>query len=174
MLKKQWMVAMLGAAAMLLSFGAAAQKQQSPAQTGWYAGGSIGNADLGPDDDIALKVFGGYQIDPIFSVEFGYTDLGDASVRGTTVEANALELVGLARLPLSDKRFSLYGLLGIAKVEVEASAFGVRVSDDSTELTLGLGMQYDFSPQIALRGQWQRYDTDQEIDVLSVGFIYRF
>jgi OmpA-OmpF porin, OOP family len=170
MIKKRWSAALLGAAAMLLSLGALGQQRL----TGWYAGGSLGNADLGPDEDIALKVFGGYQVNPAFSVEFGYTDLGDASVRGTTVEANALELVGVARLPLSDRRFSLYGLLGIAKVEVEASVFGVRVSDDSTELTIGLGMQYDFSPQIALRGQWQRYDTSQEIDVLSVGFLYRF
>jgi OmpA-OmpF porin, OOP family len=91
-------------------------------------------------------------------------------------------LLGAAAMLLSlgalgqqrDRRFSLYGLLGIAKVEVEASVFGVRVSDDSTELTIGLGLQYDFSPQIALRGQWQRYDTSQEIDVLSVGFVYRF
>jgi hypothetical protein len=111
---KRWIAAIFGAA-MLLSFGAAAQKQPTPAQTGWYAGGSLGSADLGPDDDVAFKIFGGYQINPIFSVEFGYTDLGDASVRGTTVEANALELIGLAKLPLSDKRFSLYGLLGLAR-----------------------------------------------------------
>jgi|SRR5262245_8167293 len=174
MFNKQWMVAMLGAAAMLLSFGVAAQKQQTAAQTGWYAGGSLGSADLGPDDDIAFKIFGGYQINPTFAVEFGYTDLGDVSVSGTTVEANALELIGLARLPLSDKRFSLYGFLGLARVEVETSVFGVRVSDDSTELTIGLGAQYDFSPKFGVRGQWQRYDTSQEIDVLSIGFVYKF
>jgi OOP family OmpA-OmpF porin len=164
MITKQWIAAMLGAAATLLSFGALAQKQ-APAPTGWYAGGSVGSADLGPDDDIALKVFGGYQINPTFSVEFGYTDLGDVSVGGATVEANALELVGLARLPLSDKRFSLYGLLGIARMEF---------SDDSTELTIGLGAQFDISAELAVRGQWQRYDTNQEIDVLSVGFVYKF
>jgi long-subunit fatty acid transport protein len=50
----------------------------------------------------------------------------------------------------------------------------VRVSDDTTELTIGLGVQYDFSTQLALRGQWQRYDTSQEIDVLSIGFVYKF
>jgi opacity protein-like surface antigen len=171
MITKQWIAAMLGAAAMLASFGALAQKQ---GETGWYAGGSLGQADLGPDDDIALKVFGGYQINRTFSVEFGYTDLGDVSVRGTTIEANALELIGVARLPLSDRRFSLYGLLGLAKVEVESSVSGFRVSDDSTELTIGLGMQYDVSPQLGVRGQWQRYDSDPEIDVLSVGFVYKF
>lgn len=162
---------MLGAAAMLVSFGALAQKQ---AETGWYAGGSLGQADLGPDEDTAFKIFGGYQIDRTFSVEFGFTDLGDVSSGGVTAEADALELIGVARLPLTDKRFSLYGLLGLAKVEVESSVFGFRVSDDSTELTIGLGLQYEISPKAAVRGQWQRYDTNQEIDVLSIGFVYKF
>jgi len=61
----------LGAAAMLISFGAAAQARD----VGFYAGASIGSADLGPDDDTAVKVFGGYQINRTFAAEFGYTVL---------------------------------------------------------------------------------------------------
>ena len=173
MLKKQWIAAMLGVAAMLLSFCVLAQKQQSQAQTGWYAGGSLGQSDLGPDEDTAIKIFGGYQINRNFAVEFGYTDLGDVSSGGVTVEANALELVGVGKLPL-DNKFSLYGLIGLAKVEAEATVFGIRVSDDTTELTFGFGAQYDITPQFSVRGQWQRYDTDSEIDVLSIGFVYKF
>ena len=47
-------------------------------------------------------------------------------------------------------------------------------SSDGTELTYGLGVQFDFTPKIGVRGQWQRYDTDREIDVLSVGVVFRF
>src|SRR5262245_26973636 len=169
MTKKKWIAAMFGAAALLASAGALAQARDA----GFYAGASIGSADLGPDDDTAIKVFGGYQINKTFSAEFGYTDLGDVAVIGQTAKANAWELIGLAKFPVGN-RVSLYGLLGLAKVDSERSVLGVRTSDDSTELTIGFGGQYDFSPQLGLRGQWQRYDTNQEIDVFSIGFVYKF
>ena len=169
MLRNKWVAAMLGAAAMLISAGALAQARE----LGFYAGASIGSADLGPDDDTALKVFGGYQINRTLAVEFGYTDLGDVAVIGATAKANAWELVGLAQFPVGN-RVSLYGLLGLAKVDSERSVLGVRTSEDSAQLTIGFGGQYDFSPQLGVRGQWQRYDTDQEIDVFSVGFVYKF
>jgi hypothetical protein len=35
-------------------------------------------------------------------------------------------------------------------------------------------LQYDFSPKVGARLQWQRYDTSSEIDVVSVGVHYRF
>jgi OOP family OmpA-OmpF porin len=169
MITRQWIAAIFGAVAMLVSSVALAQARE----LGFYAGASIGSADLGPDDDTAIKVFGGYQINKTFSVEFGYTDLGDVAVFGQTAKANAWELVGLARFPVGN-RVSLYGLLGLAKVDSERSVFGVRTSEDSTELTIGFGGQYDFTPQLGVRGQWQRYDTDQEIDVFSIGFVYKF
>ena len=114
MLGNRWIAAILGAGAMLISFAACAQARDA----GFYAGASLGSADLGPDDDTAIKVFGGYQIDTTFSAEFGYTDLGEVAVLGQTAKANAWELLGLARLPVGN-RVSLYGLLGLAKVDSE-------------------------------------------------------
>ena len=37
-----------------------------------------------------------------------------------------------------------------------------------------LGVQYDFTRNLGARAQWQRYDTDNEVDLLSVGIVYRF
>src|SRR3954471_8525471 len=68
---KGWIAALLGCTTMLLCAGALAQKQSD---TRWYAGASLGRADLGPDTDTALKIFGGYQINRSFAVEFGYTN----------------------------------------------------------------------------------------------------
>jgi len=42
------------------------------------------------------------------------------------------------------------------------------------ELTYGAGLQYDFTRRIALRDQWQRYDTEEKIDLLSIGVIVQF
>jgi OOP family OmpA-OmpF porin len=167
---KGWFTALLGCTTMLLSVGALAQKQSD---TGWYAGASLGRADLGPDDDTALKIFGGYQINRSFAAEFGYSDLGDVTARGTNVKASAWELIGLGKFPLGNQ-FYIYGLAGLAKINAETTVSGLRVSDDSTELTLGFGLQYDFSPKVGARLQWQRYDTSSEIDVVSVGAVYKF
>src|ERR1044071_6234153 len=170
MSSKGWIRAFLVCAAMAMSVGALAQQPRDP---GWYAGASLGRADLGPDTDNALKIFGGYQINRSFAVEFGYTDLGDVSVGNNSVNASAWELTGLGKFPLGNQ-FYVYGLAGLAKIKTESTLSGLRVSDDSTELTLGFGLQYDFSPQVGARLQWQRYDTSSEIDVVSVGVLYRF
>jgi opacity protein-like surface antigen len=171
MTTKGWFAAMFGAAALLSCGGALAQKK--PSDTGWYAGASLGRADLGPDTDTALKIFGGYQINRSFAAEFGYSDLGDVTRGNTTVEASAWELIGLGKFPLGNQ-FYVYGLAGLAKIKTETTVSGLRVSDDNTELTFGFGLQYDFSPQVGARLQWQRYDTSSEIDVVSVGVLYRF
>lgn len=169
MTNKKWIAAMLGAAAMAMSAGALAQQNE----TGWYVGGSLGsNDDL--DDEMAWKATVGYNINRTFAVEGSYTFLGEVeeSAFGFTAsaEATAWELVGVAKFPVADK-FSIYGLAGLAMIEVEVEAFGESVKDDSTELTFGLGVQYDFTPKLGVRAQWQDYDDSS---VISAGIVYKF
>ena len=174
-MNKKWLAAMLGAASMAVSAGAMAQQTD----TGWYVGASIGQADLGPDDSTAWKITGGYQLNRNLSVELSYTDLGDADVDtgipglSANVEATAFELVGVYKFPVGNQ-FSIYGLAGLAMTEVEASIGGVSASDDSTDLTFGFGAQYDFSRNMGVRAQWQRYDADDEADVISIGVVVKF
>ena len=156
----KWLVAMLGGAAMIAS--APAWSQQ---MAGFYAGAEVGQADFGTDDDTAIKVLGGYQLTPNVAAELAYSLLYD---KGGT-EVNALELVAVGLLPLANQ-FSVFGKLGLANVDVE-TRFG---STDNTELTFGLGVQYDASKQVGVRAGWQRYDTDDEVDLISIGFVYRF
>lgn len=168
-MNKKWFAAMLGAAAMAVSAAAVAQQ----AGTGWYAGAQIGNAEVFDEDDTAWKVFGGYQINPTFSAEVGYTNLGEVDVPGGSAEATAFEFLGLAKFPLGNQ-FSIYGLAGLAMVEVDVSGPLSSASDDSTELTYGIGGQFDFSRNMGVRLQWQRYDTEEEVDVLSLGVVIKF
>ena len=169
---KNWLVAVLGTAAMVVSAGALAQKQ---ATQGFYIGGDFGNVDIdGLDDSTGWKILGGYQINRNFAVEGAYASLFDKEIQGVNVEVTAFELVGVASFPLADK-FSVFGKLGFAMWEAEASAFGISASDDGTDLTYGVGLQYDLTPKFAVRGQWQRYDIDgDDADMLSIGLIYRF
>lgn len=168
------------AAAAMLSCGGALAQAQKKSDLGWYVAGSIGkNDDL--DDELALKISGGYKFHPNIAVEFGYTSLGEANPGfGVHAEASAWELIGLYSYPLQGP-WSIYGLLGLARIETKVSSptpfFGFPAgsrTDTSTELTLGFGGQYDFSPKVGLRAQWQRYDTSNSTDVISLGVVYRF
>ena len=157
---KKWVIAVFSAAAMAASTGVLAQ--QSAAGAGFYVGLDVGNADFGSDDDTAFKLFGGYQFHPNVAVEAAYGMLYD---KGGT-EANSLEVVAVPMLPVAN-RLSVFGKFGFAHIDVDPG-------DRKTELTYGVGVQYDATPKIGLRAQWQRYDTDQEIDFLSVGLVARF
>lgn len=160
---KKWLAAILGAAAMTASTGVLAQ--QSGAGTGFYVGADVGNADFGSDDDTAFKLYAGYKFHPNVALEGGWAQLFD---KGGT-EVTSLEVVAVGILPLA-RQFSLLGKLGFASVDVDTPAGG----DTKTELTYGIGAQYDVTPMIGVRAQWQRYDTSQEIDLLSVGVVVRF
>lgn len=162
-MSKKWLVSIIGAAAVAVSGGALAQA--GPTVPSFYVGAEVGSADVGDDDDIGFKILGGYQFHRNFAAELGYGMLFDKN----DVEVTALELVGVGLWPLGNQ-FSLLGKLGFANVEVD-SRFG---SEDKTEFTWGVGFQYDLSRNLGLRGLWQRYETDEEVDWLTVGVVWRF
>ena len=158
---KKWLVAVLGSAALILSAGAIAQ-QTVP---GFYAGLDVGQADIGDEDDTAFKLYGGYQFHRNIAAEIGYSRLLDKG----GVEATAIEVVAVGIFPVANQ-LSILGKLGFANIDVEVGGF----SDDSTELTYGLGVQYDFNRNLGARAQWQRYDTESEVDLFTIGIVYKF
>ena len=159
---KKWLVALLGSAALTLSAGALAQQAAVP---GFYIGAEVGQADFGSEEDTAFKLIGGYQFHRNIAAEIGYGMLFDKG----GAEVTSLEVVAVGIFPVMD-RLSVIGKLGFANTDVE-TRFG---SDDSTDLTYGVGLQYDFTRNLGARAQWQRYDSDAEVDLLSIGIVYRF
>jgi len=159
---KKWLVSMIGAAAMAVSAGALAQSTT----TGFYIGAEAGNTDVsGADDDIGFKLLGGYRFHPNIAAEVGYGMLYDKS----DVEITGLEFVAVGFFPITNQ-FSILGKLGLANVEAD-TRFG---SEDKTELTWGLGVQFDVSRNLGVRALWQRYETDDAIDFLAIGVTYKF
>ena len=162
-MNKNWIVSMLGAAALAVSAGAYAQQ---PATTGFYIGAEVGNTDLdGADDDIGFKLLGGYQFHRNIAAELGYGMLYDKG----GAEVTAIELVAVGMFPIANQ-LSIIGKLGFANVDVEVAG----ASDDKTELTWGLGVQFDFSRNLGMRALWQRYETDNAVDFLAVGVTWKF
>jgi OmpA-OmpF porin, OOP family len=167
----------------------------------FYVGGSIGQTDVKDgctglnvpgvscdDEDTSWKIFGGYQFNRNFALELGYVDLGEVKASGpggtATIEATAFELVGVGMLPLANN-FSLYGKIGLyrAETEVSVNTFLLVASEDesNTDLTFGIGAQFDVSKQFAIRAEWQRYQDvgggdigESDVDVISVGALFRF
>jgi OOP family OmpA-OmpF porin len=167
-----------------LTFAGVAAAQQ-PALSSAYIGGTIGQSEYkdgcagvaGCDEkDTAWRILGGYQFNRYFAAELGYHDLGEVSAPGASVEGTAWELVGIGSYPIVDK-FSVYGKLGLYRGELE----GPGVEETNSDVTYGAGLQYDFLKNVGVRGEWQRYSKmgggnigETDVDVLSVGVVYRF
>lgn len=148
------------------------------------------------DKDTAWKVFGGYQFNRHFAVEVGYADLGEVGASGVVsgvsvsgnIEATAFELMAVGSIPVRD-RLSVYGKVGLYRAETERSLSGtlgtISVTDNdketNTDLTFAFGVKFDITRNLGVRAEWQRYlDVgggdigEDDIDVLSVGLVYRF
>ena len=151
-----------------------AQVDLQPAERAPYFGGSVGMND---DEETTWRLFGGYRAHRNLAVELGYADLGDMNVGGHGVNSEAWDLVAVGILPIVEG-LSVIGKLGAYRGEARGSG----MSERRTDLTWGLGAQYDMTRNLGVRLEWQRY-TDfgrgafgpgGDQDVLSLGAIYRF
>jgi len=198
--KKVLLAAMLGATVMAAP---AVSMAQARGETGWYLGASIGQSQFKDactgfvgvgvscdDKDTSFKILGGYQINRNFAAELGYIELGKAKASApglsADIKANAWELVGIGAWPVANQ-FSIYGKLGFYRGEAKASASLTGVGsggfkETNTDLTYGVGVQYDISREFGIRGEWQRYGKmgggnfgeKFDVDVLSIGGTWRF
>jgi OOP family OmpA-OmpF porin len=148
------------------------------------------------DRDTGYKVYGGYQFNPYLGVEGGYYDLGNYGFTATTSPAGTLngdiklrglnlDLVGT--LPLA-AGFSVFGRVGAAYTQARDHFSGTgnvvvtnpNPSVRDTNLKLGLGLQYDFTPALGMRLEAERYRVNDavgnigHVDMVSLGLIYRF
>lgn len=145
----------------MISLCASAQESER----GWYVGVDVGQSDFAGENDTAFKLLGGYRINRHFAAEGAYAWLFDKN----GAEATAFELVGVGSLPFAN-RLSVFAKLGFANAYIESST----LDEENVELTYGVGAQYDATRNLGIRAQWQRYDTSEEIDVFSLGLVWRF
>ena len=135
----------------------------------------------------AWKFDVGYQFHPNFALELGYVDLGKAQWNSTITAPNADTLNGeihtrgttfdlVALAPLG-QGFSVYGKAGVIRAAVDFSGGssgggGTSVaggSNKSTRATYGLGMGYDFMPQLGTKLEWNRYETPGDANTTGKG-----
>jgi OmpA-OmpF porin, OOP family len=168
--------------AMLLTLGMTAN---ALADNGFYGGASIGQATIDAcdgvtncdDEDTGWKVFGGWELNPNVAFEAGFVDFGEisGSIGGTSVsaEADGWTLAAKGTWPVNEQ-FGVFGKFGAIMWDVEGGGAADGVSDDGTDLLYGLGAQYMFTDQFGLVGEWEWYDIDSDVDLFSVGLLFKF
>lgn len=117
-----------------------------PAAAEMYIGGGVGKSDTDSSEN-SWKLYGGYQFNPTWGMELGYTDLG--KYRGAEVES--WSLVGTATLPLSGN-WSLLGKLGMARNNAEFMG-----AEQKTSTLAGVGVGYAIDPNLGLRLEYEDY-----------------
>jgi OOP family OmpA-OmpF porin len=164
--------------------------------SGLQAGGLATTSISDDDRATGYKLYGGYQINHNFALEGGYFDLGKFGFTANTAPAGTfsgntrmrglnLDLVGI--LPITDK-FSAFARAGVIYAEAKDSFSGTGAvnvlnpnpSKRAANYKVGLGVQYDLTQALAMRGEVERYRINDavgnrgDINLVSVGLAYRF
>lgn len=146
--------------------------------------------------DIAFKLLGGWKFNRNFAVEGSYFHLGEFGFTANTTPAGTLNgkiklqgvgVDGLGILPMTE-RFSAFARLGLQYAQAKDTFTGtgaVTVTNPSPSKSgvgykAGLGLQYDFTPSLGLRGEWENYRVNDavgnkgNINTFMIGLVYMF
>jgi hypothetical protein len=193
-ISKRAVISVAGGCALAVTMGLAPMTD-ARAESGWYVGGSVGDAtiqadvieeDLGEvftfdESDFAWKAFGGYNFDVAFmdfAIEGGYVDLGAPS--GTILDANyKVDVAGWDVFALAGFKLGPVGLFakaGYISWDADASVDGIDAGgDDGSDPAYGVGARLTLGG-VEIRGEYEMFDIDSASDVymLSLGAAFKF
>ena len=181
-------------AALLMPFGAA-----QAADSGFYVGGSIGQAQLEvpsdvvdvpgfDEDDTGWKLFGGYNWNlALFNlgIEGGYVDFGAPSTAlgidtSLEIEASGWNVWGMGGLNLGP--IDVFAKVGAISWDSDATIGGIdpgfgigTLSDSGTDIGYGLGARFALG-SLHIRGEWEQYDIEDtdSVYMFSLGLAWQF
>lgn len=162
--------------------------------------GATAAATTKSEHSLEYKAFLGYQFNRYFAVEGGYFNLGKFSFDSTTTPAGTLhgdlknnrgwnlDLLGM--VPVVADRFSLLGRVGVQSSKTSDLFFGTGAaatlftpsspSKNQVNYKFGLGAEFDFTKNVGVRGEWERYRISDgfsgraDVDVFSASLLYKF
>lgn len=185
----------LPTAAMTL-FAMSAFAMSAQADSGWYAGASVGQAyveipiegtgdsTFGFDEDAtAWKAFGGYAWDlPLVNLglEAGYVDLANPSAQFPSFRAEfspkGFNVWGVAGVDLGP--VGVFGKLGALDWEIEGDTTGSierNFKESGTDLGYGVGLKFMLW-SLEFRAEYENYDIEDtdNVEMLSFGAAWVF
>jgi len=150
------------------------------------------------ENSVAYKAFVGYSFNRYIAIEGGYFNLGkfkfDSTVSGPgtlheEIKSSGFNVDAVLSYPFA-KGFSLFARAGVQRAKSKASysatgSVNLLDADDSETKTSwkgGLGVGYEFSQNVGVRGEWERYrirdgtenDHDFNLDVFGLSVYYKF
>lgn len=194
---RQYFTALVLAVSSLAAGSAHAQLFLRQDTGGFYLGAGVGGSqarnfcdDAGAfagacdEKDTAWKISAGYRFNRYVAVEAGYVNLGKISFDGRvgatafsgSARTDGVEFLAVGYIPLAEG-FSLFGKLGTfvwdTRGSAAAGAFVGGGKDNGTDVTYGLGLQYDFNRNLSARLEWQRYNNI-DVDTFGVAALWTF
>ena len=164
-------------------------------ESGGYLGASVGTAAIEAhlddgsipgvpafdENDMAWKVFGGYNfgITPVFDlgIEAGYVNLGNptGTVAGAPVEleVTGFDLFGVIGFDIGP--VGVFGKVGYMYWDVEALIDGIPLTDDGSDIGYGAGLRFNLG-SVEIRGEYELFDIEdaEDVSMWSVGLAYHF
>ena len=127
-------------------------------------------------------MFGGYRFNRYVAVEGSYIGWGTTSASGTrssgaafdaTADQRSYGVAGVTSLELA-AGFSVLAKFGYLRTEQQqrSESAGRFVDADTNEWHIGVGARYAFSPQWAVRGEWENTGR-LKLQLLSIAAEYR-
>lgn len=143
------------------------------AQPYFGVGAGLINIDEGGVDDDAFTgmIYTGYKINNHFSLELSYLHSDSLDYQGVLV--TPLALIGIeddldvrAWTPAIHvhhqfNQMSVFALIGLAFWDAELR--DLDIDDDDSDLSFGIGAEFQPSDSWSVRGQWRRIDADGDV-----------
>jgi len=149
------------------------------ADSGFYIGAGVGDASVKDtnfdESDSAYKLFGGYNIGFIplvdFAVEASYVDFGKPSTSSGSVEVTGLNAFGLAGLSFGP--FGVFAKAGALSWNSDSTFNNVSSSDSGSDPAYGVGARFAIG-SFSVRAEYEVYDLDADLDMVSVSGVFTF
>jgi OOP family OmpA-OmpF porin len=157
------------------------------AEPPWFVAGALGVPQFGDcpggascdGSDLAYKVYGGYRFNRYFALEAGYTDLGKNTATAgdsiTEVKPRGITTHVVGSWPFAE-RWSALGRLGLIYGDTKVTGTAGTRNEKGTEFAWGVGLQFDFTHEVAVRLEWERFrfGSESDVDAITLGVVARF
>jgi OOP family OmpA-OmpF porin len=160
-------------------------------ESGFYMGGAVGQSRLKVSSsefdgsatlkETGFKVFGGYQLNPYFSLEAGYYNPGKFSESGgganLTLDVDVLQVSAIGTFPIAGG-VEGFGRIGVSRwdADLTGSLDGETetLEDSSTDFTFGIGIQARLTDNLTIGAQVEQTEVEQDVEDVDVDWELRF
>ena len=158
---------------------------QANKEAKYYLGANIGSAkskDICPNllncnnTAKSWKIYAGYPISDMLTIEGGYTKLGELGETNNNTTIKGLSASLIAAYPMTTS-IKVFGRAGIFKQSTNNSK--TTNYSDNIHPIYGIGADYELADGVALRGEWENYknisttnDNANDIQTISLGMTF--